>query len=462
MGLSKQLICSVFLFVLSVIAINIPAYAGEAMSLVVPVTRSEVITLPSSMSKVVIADRKVAGVVKHSGNKVSITGNGMGVTDIRFYGSNGRIITQVNVRVSHDLPSIKQTLHTFFPNENIGVELLNDAIALRGSVSDAEVAAKAVSLVKEFLRSASYTDKGSEHAVVNLLNVRSGQQVMLRVRVGEIQRTALKKVGLSLQGMRNAGNVSMPFATGGGIGNAIGTVTSDANIFGVGSIIYDSANLDLSATLDLLEQDGLFKVLAEPNLVSISGEAAEFFAGGEFPVPTPQDNNAISAEFKKFGVQVEFTPLVMAQNRIRLVVEPEVSELSTDGAISFSGYSIPSVSSRRAKTTVELAPGESFMIAGLIKDEMSTSINQLPGLGSIPILSALFRSTAFQRKETELVIAVTPYLVDPVASTEISLPTDNFREPTMLESIFVGALGYANNMPIDQKGLEGEVGFILE
>ena len=310
---------------------------------------------------------------------------------------------------SDDYSSLRRVLRSLLPGENIGVERVNKTIALTGTVSSAEVAQKAVKVAEEF----------AGVGVLNFMQIKSGQQVMLRVRIGEIQRTALKRLG-------------------------IGIVTP-------------------LAVLTSLEQEGVFKVLAEPNLVAMSGESAEFLAGGEFPVPIAQKGDTMSVDYKPFGIKVAFTPLVLSPNRIRLNVEPEVSELSNLGAVSVKGMNIPSVTSRRAKTTVELAPGESFMIGGLIKDNLRNQITQLPALGDIPVLGALFRSSAFNRNETELVIAVTPYLVDPVTGADIKLPTDNFRPASTLESVFFGKLGAHNTLENPpSKGLEGPAGFIAE
>ncbi len=357
-----------------------------------------------------------------------------------------------------DVADLKRALKTFFPYENIGVETVSGSIALTGGVTDAEISHRAMQVAKEFAKRG-----GEKSSVLNLMQVKTGQQVMLRVRVGEIRRTALKKIGVGLEGVKSTGNLLFPFATGGAA--PLGTPGSALGAFGTAGVVLDTNSFDLSATLDMLEQNGLFKVLAEPNLVAISGEKAEFLAGGQFPVPIVQQERTISVDYKTFGVEVEFTPMVLSQNRVRLTVEPEVSELSNEAAISFAGYNVPSITSRRAKTTVELAPGESFMIAGLMKDDMRSSISQIPGLSEIPVLSALFRSTAFQRNETELVIAVTPYLVDPVASNDIRLPTDDFRAPSTMEMMFYGALSrVSGGDPRQSQGpaLEGPVGYMVD
>jgi len=310
-----------------------------------------------------------------------------------------------------DFNALRQVLHTLLPNETIGVEPVNKTVALTGNVSSNDVAQKAIKVAQEFV--------GKDIEVINFMQLKYGQQVMLRVKVGEIQRSALKRLG-------------------------VGVITP-------------------LAVLTSLEKDGLFKVLAEPNLVAISGESAEFLAGGEFPIPVVQQGNTMSVIYKTFGVKIAFTPQVLAPNRIRLNVEPEVSELSPSHSVDVKGMNIPAITSRRAKTTVELAPGESFMIAGLIKDNLHNEVTELPGLADIPVLGALFRSSAFRRNETELVIAVTPYLVDPVTGNDIKLPTDNFQPARTLDTVFFGALGGATSSePMSSKGLEGPAGFIAE
>ena len=221
--------------------------------------------------------------------------------------------------------------------------------------------------------------------------------------------------------------------------------------------------------MQALEQDGLFKLLAEPNLVAISGEQAEFLAGGEIPIPVPQggggNGTTITIQYKPYGVAVRFKPSVLTQNLIHMEVQPEVSELDPANAIVVDTFHIPALTTRRAKTTVELAPGEGFMIAGLLKDKTSATIDQLPGAMDLPILGALFRSTQFQRNETELVIAVTPYIVDPLKNSEVKMPTDEFRPASQMEMFFYGALGsLAGKSPTkpQNQSLEGPTGFMVD
>lgn len=391
------------------------ANAGDAVSVGVGLHQAEVVKLPKEMTSVIIADRKIAGVVKHDGRTVSVVGHGLGKTDIRFM-NGGRIVREVNLTVHPDLNGIKKSLNNFFPNESIGVDLVNDSVALVGNVSSAEVASKAEKIVKEY-------NGGVD--VLNLMHLRSSQQVMLSVRVGELKRTEVKKFGLGVHGIISAG----------------------------------------SAVFGALEKNGTFKVLAEPTLTAISGETANFLAGGEFPVPVKDGNNGVSVDYKKFGVSVDFTPQVLSENRVRLNVASEVSELSNEGKVMISSMNIPSIATRRANTTVELAPGESFMIAGLMKSSGSAILHEVPGLGDIPILNVLFRSTEFQNNQTELVIAVTPYLAAPVEGDDIRLPTDGYNFSGPLKAMFTGKLGgYDKNAVtgVATGGLAGPAGFMVE
>lgn len=500
-----QLLSSVVVATLALAAA--PAQAeiqSDTKSLVVPLSRSSLVTLPNAMSEIMVANPDVADVHAHNATSLSVVGKRMGHTTVRVLDKEGRVMKEFLVTVSQDLPAIRRALKNFLPDENIGVEVINTSIALTGQISNASVADTAIKIVQDFVHESERTKNSSsappsndqqrnvasDPSILNLMKVVSGQQVMLRVRVGEINRVALKNLGVDLNYVsRGAGSSLVALGTGGGVGSLVAPATSSEPSINPGVFLLpggrtptntrgvfsgrwqpDGANGNtVSALIKALERDGLFKLLAEPNLVAISGEGAEFLAGGEIPIPVVQggasNNNSVSIEYKPFGVSVKFTPFVLTENRIRMAVMPEVSEISSENAVIISGFSIPSISTRRAKTTVELAPGESFMIAGLIKDESRATIEQLPGVKELPVLGALFRSNEFQRKETELVIAVTPYIVDPLKSSDVKLPTDNMRHASQMEMFFYGALGSlsGNAQTISQSpGLEGPIGFMVD
>ncbi len=461
-----------FLLIFTVVVLWTGSVLAE--SFVVPLNRSRIVSTGPEIAEAMVANPEIADIHVHGPNRLSIIGVKRGKTTVRLIDKERNEIKTIEVAVSYDLPAIRKALREFLPYENIGVDLVNNNLALTGDVSGAAMVDKAIEIVSQFVDGKGSTqDKRSE--IVNLMRLSSGQQVMLRVRVGEIRRTALKQLGVSLQGLNQNGSLGVFGGSNGGLAgitadSGLGAGQFEVNPLSFGGIgaVVSKGSFSLGASLDALESDGLLKILAEPNLVALSGEQAEFLAGGEFPIPVATGNDGnISIEFKPFGVSVSFIPYVLAENRIRLTVLPEVSELNNTEGITTGGVTVPALTTRRAKTTVELAPGESFMIAGLIRDEVATSLRQIPGINEIPVLSALLRSTDFERNETELVIAVTPYLVDPLKSSDVKLPTDNYRPPNNMEMFFYGALSAMGPAGKDRRlsqkpSLEGPIGFMVE
>jgi len=488
-----------------------PAYAVDnAAAIYVPINRSSLISLAAPTSEVLVANPDIADIHVHNSNNLTIIAKRFGHTNVRIMNKDGTLQRELDVTVGYDLPAIRKTLKSFLPDEKISVEMVNTSVALTGHVSNAAAADKALKITREYIygnsrdgsgggqeqgsagtpgSTASASSSSSQPDILNFLQVTSGQQVILRVRIGEINRTALKSLGLDLSvGVADG----FRFATGAGLAGLIQPATSPTNTavtFGPGNFFFptDSNNVPnntrgaiigsvskrhntLAGALQALEQDGLFKLLAEPNLVAMSGEQAEFLAGGEIPIPVPQSSGggsgtSVTIEYKPYGVAVRFKPSVLDATRIHMEVQPEVSELDSANALQISGFSVPAITTRRAKTTVELAPGEGFMIAGLLKDQTSASVDQLPGMKELPILGALFRSTSFQRNETELVIAVTPYIVDPLKSSDVKMPTDDFRPASQMEMFFYGALGSlagTTTAPTQQQALEGPTGFMMD
>lgn len=455
-----------------------PAFSAAA-TFYVPINRSELVTTSSDMGEVIVADPEVADVFVHGKRKISVLGKSIGQTSLRVFDADHKLIRSMDVSVTYDLPAVRRALREFLPSERIGVSMVNTRIALTGSISSAEAASTAVELAEEFVSGKLNAESalsrpergggnGARSPIINLMKIASGQQVMLRIRIGEIQRNALKNLGVNLTAV-NEGSFGFQIGTGTGqYGDTSGTnpkfgfgqFTNAGDSFGTIGGSTQLGEVGLAGTIDALERDGMLKVLAEPNLVALSGEEAQFLAGGEFPIPVPQQLGTTTIEYKPFGVALKFTPYVLSENRLRIQVQPEVSEISFENTIDTGdGFTAPSLITRRASTTVELAPGESFMIAGLIRDNMSSQINELPGIGEIPVLSALFRSTSYQRNETELVIAVTPYLVDPLKGTDVKMPTDDFRPANFMESVFFGTLSGTKG---DQPSVEGPSGFMTD
>jgi len=480
----------------------------EAGGLYVPLNRSELVVVPEDISEVLIASPDIADVHVIGSRHVAFIGKKLGQTNAKFFDKKNNVIRQFDVLVGYDLPGIRKALHTFLPREHIGVELVNTNIALTGQISDASVADEAIKIVNEFVKPSAAggsSDSGgsggapggasksgvTQTTVLNLMKVLSGQQVMLRVRIGEIQRSALKQLGVDLSAAPSAAATGTRIFGGaqGGVGSLLTTesinsvsgalqsgvptgsylpgnlgLTNSSSVGVIGALL-QSGRMSLGIALEALEQDGLLKTLAEPDLVAMSGERAEFLAGGEFPVVTVTTAGSLttpSTTFQPFGVSVQFIPLVLSDNRIRLTVMPEVSAIDSQLVPSSS---TPGLDTRRVKTTVELAPGESFMLAGLLSDSLNANINQLPGASDLPVLGALLRNTSYKRNETELVIAVTPYIVDPLKSSDVRLPTDDFRPASDMEMFFYGALGSlsGNARRISQTPtLEGPIGFMTD
>lgn len=386
------------------------------------------VRLSGPMSDVFVADDKIADVQVRSSTQLYVFGKARGETTVYATGKNGRTVYAANVRVGNNLGSLEEMLQLAMPEASIRATPMNNLVLLTGTVSSPTDVEEAGRLVQ------AYVGEGTQ--VVSRLRSATPLQVNLKVRIAEVNRSLLKQIGVNLLAATNGGfkigiaqgqgihlpNVADPADTTSPrvIRNPLGSTIS-----GVGKLF----GMDLISSLDLAEVDGLVTTLAEPNLTALSGETASFLAGGEFPIPISQSLGSISVEYKQYGVGLAFTPIVLADGRISMRVRPEVSELSAEGALKLNGFDVPALVTRRAETTVELGSGQSFMLAGLIRNNTTNSIDKAPFLGDLPILGALFRSSSFRRQETELVIVVTPYLVRPV-SGQIALPTDGYRAPS--------------------------------
>lgn len=469
-----------------------PASAGSGVFL--PLNRSSLMVLQSPVKEVVIANPDIADVYAHNQKSLTFIGKAVGATNVRLFDGSGKLLKDFEISVGYDLPAIRKALKTFIPDENIGVEMVNTSIALTGKIRSNSATDKALKIVQDYignaansgasgagggiastasLDSADSSNVPSNPNIINMMKLISGQQVMLRVRVAEVNRDALKRLGVDPQVILSGGNYSGIGALGTAIPGIVTgatsawTIPSDTYRGTFGGFFESNPNHKIGAVVNALERDGLFKLLAEPNLVAVSGESAEFLAGGEVPIPIASgtgSNSQVTVEYKQYGVSVKFTPDVLSENRIRMLVQPEVSDVSFPGG-QVSGLRIPNITTRKAKTTVELAPGESFMIAGLLRDQTKATIDQLPGLKELPVLGALFRSTEFERNESELIISVTPYLVDPLKNSDVKLPTDDFRPASQMEMFFYGVLGAVASDGKPSAGipeLEGPTGFMMD
>jgi pilus assembly protein CpaC len=392
-----------------------PAHAALPMAsepvinrrITVPRDKTLAFQLAQPASKIVVAQTDIAQVVATSDRTFYVRGKDIGSTNLLVYGPGGHIDEVIDVNVGYDAPGMQDALAAAFPGENIQVRNAGEGLLLTGLVSNTGVAARAAKIAEKY----------APDYVTNNLTVRASQEVILEVRVMEATRQALQDFGMSA----TIENSSFQFLAGTGL---IGANTPQ----GVLSLTGHSGNTTVDVQLQALETKGLIHTLARPNLVAVSGERASFLAGGEFPFPVPQGLNNVTIEFRPYGVKLNFLPVVEDNGLIKMEVEPEVSALDPANSLRLAGITVPALTTRRAKTTVELKNGEALAIGGLFQHDYANSLAQIPGLGSIPVLGALFRSAQWKRNETELVIIVTPRLATPAdfaAAKTAALSTDS-------------------------------------
>lgn len=442
-----------------------------AGTILLSVGRGQLVNVGGRMVDVFIADETIADVQIKSQNQLYIFGKGSGETTVYASDRAGHTIWSATVRVGSNLENVDQMLHLAMPDAKITVSAVGTgSFLLTGTVAAPEDAAEAQRLVEAFV-----AGKDGKVNVISRLKTATPLQVSLMVRFAEVSRSLVRSIGTNLATRDLTGGFTMGLARG-RVAGTIGAIDTaglpqlDASsLYGLpagtlklpfnpatgqfitGGTQYSfNPNLatqtaiglagklfgaDILGSLDLGEKVGLVTTLAQPNLTALSGETADFLAGGEYPIPISQGLGTTSIEYKKYGVSLSYTPTVLANGRISIRVRPEVSELSSEGAVTLNGFQVPALTIRRAETTVELGSGQSFMIAGLMSNNAQHTIEKTPGAGDLPILGALFRSTNFQKGETELVIVVTPYLVNPVDAKDIKLPTDGVQSPNMLQQV---------------------------
>jgi pilus assembly protein CpaC len=411
------------------------------------VGEGQMLNLPRNVASVWTSNPDVADVYVNGPRQMNLFGKKAGEATVIATAADGSVVYGANVRVNQNISNINNILREAMPGSDISVTNVGQVAVLNGVVASPEDAAQAEMLVKAALNpGVDINNPAAALAIVPVsrLKVATPLQVMLKVRVAEINRSVGKQIGVNLLSSDSTSGFKFGIAQGGGIflpepggdGKGAGDVIRSA----IGSTLSAGGKLfglDIISSLDLAVSDGLASILAEPNLTALSGETASFLAGGEFPIPISQGNNAVTVEYKQYGVGLAFTPVVLADGRISMRVRPEVSQLDDANGVTLGGFRIPALTTRRAETTVELGSGQSFMIAGLIQNSGNNSIVKAPVLGDLPVLGALFRSTKFQRQETELVVIVTPYLVRPV-SGRLALPTDGLSMPNDAQRDWLG------------------------
>ena len=403
----------------------------------------QMITVGKKVVSVWTSNPKVADVYVNSPTQINVFGKDGGEATVIATAADGSVVYGANVRVSQNISNVNEIMRAAMPVTNITVTPIGQVAVINGTVSSPEEAAQAQAIVTSLLNPGKKADEPLDIMPINRLRTATPLQVTLKVKIAEVSRDLLRQIGVNLLTQDLTSGFKFGIAQGGGIHIADPTVDGDVTSVirsPIGSTLTAGGKLfglDILSSLDLAETDGLVTTLAEPNLTALSGETASFLAGGEFPIPVSQSLGAVSIEYKQYGVSLAFTPIVLADGRISMRVRPEVSELSDAGSIRLNGFDVPALTTRRAETTVELGSGQSFMLAGLLRNSNTNSLDKAPFLGDLPILGALFRSTKFRRQETELVIIVTPYLVRPV-SGRLALPTDGYRAPNVGQEVLMG------------------------
>ncbi len=436
---------------------------------------SLVVETGADIRRVALGSEDLADVKVLSPRQLYFVGLNPGVTNATLWGADGRIGAMIDIEVTPDVVSLKEKIYEILPSEkDIRVTANQDNLVLSGTVSSAANLSQVLAMAEAY----APRDKEKKAKVMNLLEVGGVHQVMLEVRVSEMSRTLLRRLGVNFAYISDGGTtygismlknlVNLP--DDGWPGNPLEVGDSVGMIFH-----FLGANASWTTFIDALKENGLTKVLAEPTLITTSGRTANFLAGGEYPIPVPQSGTGggttITIDYKTFGVGLNFTPTVLSNNKISMDVRPEVSELDFSNAVAISGYVVPSLTTRRVSTVIELADGQSFAIAGLLKENTREVVSKFPVLGDIPILGALFRSTSFQKEESELVVIVTPHLVKPLDMAKQTLPTDQYVEPNDFEFYLLGSLeGHGEPSSRSSKtilpagsnkgGLEGDFGHI--
>lgn len=491
------------------VVIREPGDGPVSQGLDLPLGQAAIVHLPVNAAEVMVASDEVADAVVRTPRRALLLGQQVGRTNVFFFDADGELILDLDVRVERDMAALNDALARFVPDSRIQAESMNANIVLSGAVPSASAADQALQVARRWV--------DNPDQVVSFLTVEGRDQVTLRVRIVEMERNIVRQLGVNLSGQQNFGDLTPArrvqatndlgaplfdefgapiyevfqdgrYQSGAGLntqnsfgvagaalGGLAGTV-STTNF--VGSVLQSS----VSATLNALERVGLVRTLAEPNITAISGEPANFLAGGEFPVPVGRDDDgALAIEFKPFGVGLGFTPVVLSEGRISLRISTEVSELSNEGAITLGSspifndegdivgsepsISIPALTVNRAETTVEMPSGGSLVIAGLIKEETRQALDGVPGVERLPVLGSLFRSRDFANNETELVVVVTPYLVDPADPDALTEPGEGYAAASTASNIFLGRINRVYAAPgaqVEGRGWLGPVGFVLE
>ncbi|MFP1644490.1 type II and III secretion system protein family protein [Pontitalea aquivivens] len=439
--------------------------SGSASSpLNVPMNRAVVVESDQPFAELSIANPGIADITTLSDRTIYVLGKVPGRTTMTILGADGKLITNVEVQVTPDIGEFKERLRQILPGETIEVRTANDGIVLSGTVSSTAKLDRALDLAQRY----------APDRVSNLMTVGGTQQVMLKVRFAEMQRSVSKNLSASLGVRGVTGDVGVASGTGNYTSNGALSGSFDNGNFpvkttstGALGLGFTSGNLEFAVLLEALESKGVVRTLAEPNLTALSGQEAKFLAGGEYPIPVV-DDGSISIEYKPFGVEMSFIPRVVDGDIINLAITAAVSEIDTSVSLQSGGFSVNAFKRRETKTTVEMRDGESFAIAGLLQDSFNDLNAQVPWLGDVPVLGALFRSADYKRQQSELVIIVTPHLVSPTRGEALALPTDRVRPPTEAELFLFGKTAAGTGpksgaaAEVAKQDFTGSYGYVME
>lgn len=450
----------------------VPAAQAETLKIVsgsttgpltVPMNRAVVVEADQPFAELSIANPGIADISTLSDRSIYVLGKAPGRTTLTLLAPDGKLITNVDVQVSLDVAEFKERLQQILPGESIEVRTANDGIVLSGVVSSTAKLDRALDLAKRY----------APDRVSNLMVVGGTQQVMLKVRFAEMQRSVTKRLQSSL-GVRTPDptrSVNVEAGTGANLNGAVsvagggGFSTGQTGGFGIG---FTAGSVQFGILLEALESKGLVRTLSEPNLTALSGQEAKFLAGGEYPIPVRNENDTVTVEYKPFGVELAFTPRVVDGDIINLAINAAVSSIDTTVTTSVgTGITLNAFKRREAETTVEMRDGQSFAIAGLLQDDFTDRSGQIPWLGDVPVLGALFRSADFQRNQSELVIIITPHLVSPTRGEALALPTDRVKAPTEAELFLFGKTASTGASKgavgeVAKQGYSGSYGYVME
>lgn len=429
----------------SLLKIERVARGGETRHVKIGLNKSLVVELPKDVRDVLVSNPEFIDAVLHSSRRAYLIGKKVGEGNAFFFDKDGNRILTVEISISRDMSALSGMYKRILRDSKIKVDMVNEHIVLTGSVRTPADSTKAADIAARFVK--------SKEEVINLLTSSGNEQVNLQVKVVEIKRTVAKRLGVNVEAFTSGNGISFANLTDLAVPNSTAVLTGLAQASGLATFVdpdnkfglksqltYQNGRHGVGAAIRALEENGVLRTLAEPNLTSVSGETANFLAGGEFPIPVANDDDGVKIEFKPFGIALAFTPVVMDEKLINLKIATEVSDISDRGAIKLDSITIPAIEVRRAATTVELGSGGSIVIAGLISDATKHNIQDVPGLKRLPVLGSLFRSREFIRDESELVVIVTPYIVHGTALNKLTRPDQGLGTPSDRKAFFKGHL----------------------